>query len=107
LTARKPVQKWSWLPRAWYQGIDLSSPAASYSSRTRPEVRGGVVLDSGIGVDVLAVEDVDVPAQLVVLGVVAGVAQGDAKVDRLLPCMALTVCTAASRTWCVYSMTPE
>ena len=49
-----------------------------------PRSAVGVALDAGIGVDVPAVDDVEVPAQLVVLGVVAGVAQGDAKVDRLL-----------------------
>ena len=46
---------------------------------------GAVVLGPGVGVDVPAVEHVDVPAQLVVLGVVARVAEGDAEVDRVLP----------------------
>ncbi len=49
-----------------------------------PRSAGAIAVDAGIGVDGLAVDDVEVPAQLVVLGVVAGVAQGDAKVDRLL-----------------------
>ena len=67
----------------------------------------GPDMGAGTGGDDLAVEDIDVPLELIVLGVVDGVAQGDAEIKWLFLCNALIVWTAASRTWGVERMMGE